>query len=295
MLGDATPDIVRAAIKDISASLKAVDGLEDLQPGDCEPENIRAVMARVHARLALLGDGAPLEVGDGRDPAVLNSAFDAASARIATAAGVYRPIGLGDYVGDLIWGDVQLGHAYTRIVAADLTSLSGTLNAGDTGDGDTTVMTALIVFDLPALTAIGGRVFIIGDPVLDSINLPSLTTVNDVANISNNAALTTVNISAMTSVKELDISSNPILVSLAMPALISAVGDFNLSSNALDQASVDAILIKLASLDGTGGTTSYDGRTIDLSSGTNSPPSGTGLAAVAVLESTDRGNTVITN
>ncbi|CAB4127862.1 hypothetical protein UFOVP98_66, partial [uncultured Caudovirales phage] len=53
---------------------------------------------------------------------------------------------------------------------------------------------------------------------------------------------------------------------------------------------VDGVLASLAALDGTGGTTSYDNMTIDLSGGTNAAPDSAGLASIAIL--TGRGNTV---
>ncbi|CAK9253362.1 unnamed protein product [Sphagnum jensenii] len=59
------------------------------------------------------------------------------------------------------------------------------------------------------------------------------------------------------------------------------------------QASVDSILISLASLDGTGGTTLYAGWVVDLSGGTSAAPSSAATAAIATLES--NGNTVTTN
>jgi hypothetical protein len=61
----------------------------------------------------------------------------------------------------------------------------------------------------------------------------------------------------------------------------------------LDQASVDGILVSLAALDGTNGTTAYSNKTVNLSGGTSSAPSATGLAAKATL--VGRGCTVNTN
>lgn len=61
----------------------------------------------------------------------------------------------------------------------------------------------------------------------------------------------------------------------------------------LNQASVDAILVRLSQLDGTNGTTLFGtGRTVNLTGGTNTTPSATGLAAKDVL--TARG-VIVTN
>lgn len=61
----------------------------------------------------------------------------------------------------------------------------------------------------------------------------------------------------------------------------------------LPQANIDAILVRLAALDGTGGTTSYDNNLVNLAGGTNASPGVAGLAAKATL--IGRGNTVTTN
>lgn len=69
-------------------------------------------------------------------------------------------------------------------------------------------------------------------------------------------------------------------------------GDINITGPTLPQANVDAILVKLAALDGTGGTTSYDNHNVDLS-GNCAVPSAAGLTAKTTLEG--RGNTVTVN
>jgi hypothetical protein len=56
---------------------------------------------------------------------------------------------------------------------------------------------------------------------------------------------------------------------------------------------VDGLLVNLAVLDGTAGTTVYENHAIDLSGGASSAPSATGLKAKATL--TARGCTVTTN
>jgi hypothetical protein len=65
-----------------------------------------------------------------------------------------------------------------------------------------------------------------------------------------------------------------------------------MTSCALNQTSVDNILVQLAKLDGTNGTTLLSNRTITIT-GTSSAPSATGNAAKATLVA--RGCTVTTN
>jgi len=72
----------------------------------------------------------------------------------------------------------------------------------------------------------------------------------------------------------------------------NTAGNFVTTSNALDQASVDNILISLANLDGTNGTTAFSTRTVTIT-GTSATPSAAGLVAKATLVS--RGCTVTTN
>lgn len=69
-------------------------------------------------------------------------------------------------------------------------------------------------------------------------------------------------------------------------------GDLGFSGTAFDQASVDGILVSMAALDGSNGTTSFDNGTIDLS-GANAVPGPDGAAAINTLQ--DRGNTVTVN
>lgn len=69
-------------------------------------------------------------------------------------------------------------------------------------------------------------------------------------------------------------------------------GNFNASTCAFNQTTVDYILTKLASLDGTNGTTLFTG-SVNVSGGTSSTPSTAGLAAAATL--TARGCSVSYN
>ena len=70
-------------------------------------------------------------------------------------------------------------------------------------------------------------------------------------------------------------------------------GNVTITGAALNQASVDGILVSLAALDGTNGTTAWSSKTVNLSGGTSSTPSATGIAATATL--VGRGCTVTTN
>ena len=75
--------------------------------------------------------------------------------------------------------------------------------------------------------------------------------------------------------------------------LLTIGGDVTMTGMSLDQPSVDGILVSLAALDGTGGTSVYSSHTIDLSGGSSATPSATGLTAKATLVA--RSCTVTTN
>lgn len=68
--------------------------------------------------------------------------------------------------------------------------------------------------------------------------------------------------------------------------------DVEITAAALNQTSVDGILVRLAALDGTNGTTEYSNLTVTIT-GTSAAPSATGLAAKATLIA--RGCTVTHN
>jgi hypothetical protein len=72
----------------------------------------------------------------------------------------------------------------------------------------------------------------------------------------------------------------------------NGAGNVVITSAALNQASVDSILVRLAALDGTNGTTLFSSRVVTIT-GTSSTPSATGLAAKATLVA--RGCTVTNN
>ena len=81
------------------------------------------------------------------------------------------------------------------------------------------------------------------------------------------------------------------LTSWLCPSTLMQVGHgINIVGGALDQASVDSWLIRLAALDGTNGTTLYENNVVTIM---GSAPSSVGLAAAAVL--TGRGCTVTHN
>ena len=159
------------------------------------------------------------------------------------------------------------------IEGASLTSVTLTAMAkvggvfGLSGGSD-----AIASLPLPALTDIGGLSFG-GCGTLASVSLPV------VVNIGNNGINFATGTPALT---DFPVGSS----------LLSCAGDISMTSCALDVASVNALLVALAALDGTGGTTLYTGHNVTIT-GTSASPTGAGITAAAKL--TTNGNTVTTN
>jgi hypothetical protein len=127
---------------------------------------------------------------------------------------------------------------------------------------------------LPNLKFSGPSLYISYCTMITSLSLPSLE------RITGGGGLTVQFCSSLT---DFSIGSN----------LKEIGGDVQMDNNALSQTSVDDILLKLVSLDGTNGTVLFQALDVILTGGTNSAPSATGLAAKAALEA--RGCTVSVN
>lgn len=215
----------------------------------------------------------------------------------------------------------------TSIVGANLIQVSSdialimsslttfTLNALQyVGGNFTFTASSLASVSFPALIAVNG---IFGPTVAaaTSMSVPSLVYIG--SNFTGtNAAITSIDLSSLQYVGGTFSPTLAGLATLNLPAIvrilgavtISAVslvtfsfgstlkqvgGNVTMTGMALNQSSVDNILVRLAALDGTGGTTAYSSLTVNLSGGTSATPSATGLAAKTTLQG--RGCTVTTN
>jgi len=136
-------------------------------------------------------------------------------------------------------------------------------------------LTSLTSMSFPALTTIGGDFDITDGWSLQSADFPALETVG--GHIQDNT-----NSNAMDSFTMFNIGTH----------LKSVGGDVLFTQSALDQTSVDNLLVALANLNGTNGTSRYENHTVTIT-GNSSPPSATGLAAKTTLQ--NRGCTVTTN
>ena len=175
------------------------------------------------------------------------------------------------------------------------------------GNCNLAALPALSTLNLPALTEIGQILTISGLTVITTISLPALQTVgfralvytNGYITVSSCGSLTSFSIPAITAMGSnagtsvLFINGTAALSSFTLGStLLRVEGNWTMTSCALNQASVDEILVRLAALDGTGGTTAYSSKTVTIT-GTSSTPSATGLAAKSTLVA--RGCTVTHN
>lgn len=185
---------------------------------------------------------------------------------------------------------VSVNGSFSPTLAA-LTSLTLTSLQTVVGAFGLTAAT-LTTLSLPALTTVGGGF----SPVCASATTVTLTSLANIAGAvaPSFAALTTLSFPAIVSASSTWTITAANLVTFSLGATLKSIGgNFTMTGMKLDQASVDGILVSLAALDGTGGTTAYSSKTINLSGGTSSAPSATGLAAKVTLQA--RSCTVTTN
>ncbi len=178
--------------------------------------------------------------------------------------------------------------AMTSFIATSLTTIQTSM---------VTTFTVLTNLNLPALVTVVNAAFQPTAPLCTSVTLTNLSVIG--TNITCSfAILTSLSFPALTVVG--NNSGGTITITAANMTTFSmggglqyVGGNVTLTGMKLNQASVDGILVSLAALDGTGGTTAYSGLTVNLSGGTSSAPSATGLAAKATLVA--RSCTVTTN
>ena len=195
------------------------------------------------------------------------------------------------------------GASITTLSAPNLVAMTGnfspslaalttlTLTSLTTASSCNPTMNALTTFSLPALVTLTGTF----SPVMGactSVSVPNLATWAGGSPTFN--VLTTLSFPAVVSVGNNITITAANLVTFSFGSTLKAIiGNVTMSGMKLNQASVDGILVSLAALDGTNGTTAWSSRTVNVSGGTSSAPSATGLAAKATLQA--RLCTVTTN
>lgn len=181
-----------------------------------------------------------------------------------------------------------------------------------------TSMALLTTLSIPLLATVGNNFAPTSMPVLTTLSAPALVTVNGTFAPANMAALTTFSFALLANiVGAFNPNSLTTLTSVTLPAIVtlgggisiisgmgalttftlgstlkSITGNVVISSCALNVTAVNALLVSLAALDGTGGTTAFSSRTVTIT-GTSATPTGVGVTAKATLVA--RSCTVTTN
>jgi hypothetical protein len=197
------------------------------------------------------------------------------------------------------------------------------MNLVSATEGFTPTVSSLTSLSLPNLTYVGGTFGGTSSfPLVASMDLSGLKVIGN-WNATQMGALTSLNLPSLekfigSSANTMNITAAALLTSYSTPALVTSRGAISLTGTALanvtlgtvgilkrllnvtitgaalTSTSVNNILILLASLDGTNGTTLWGaGRTVNLSGGTSATHSGAGSAARTTLLA--RGATVTTN
>lgn len=145
----------------------------------------------------------------------------------------------------------------------------------------------LTTLDFSALQVIDGSLSIVDCNSLVTASFPALETAEGVA-LNGCDSLVTASFSVLQNIGgSVTIAACPLLTSLTLNALLEVAGDVNVGDTVVDQTSVNALLVKLAALDGAAGTTTYDGHQINI------PISATGAGVAAQTTLEGRGNTVV--
>lgn len=149
--------------------------------------------------------------------------------------------------------------------------------------------TSMATLDVQNATAIIADFIADGNAALRSISAPLLITIGGQILIGPNPLLSAVFFpSLVSSALNLTINQNPILTSINLASYVPRNGqNLTMDGNALDEPSVDLVLARAVQ------NAAYVSGNIDLSGGTNEPPSAAGLVNKGILIA--RGVTVSTN
>ncbi len=223
---------------------------------------------------------------------------------LTTVGGIFNPNAMAALTSLSVPALTTVGSNFNPSSMAALTSLSLPALTAVGGNFTPSSMAALTSLSVPVLTTVGGIFNPNAIAALTSLSLPALTAVGGNFGPSSMAALTSLSVPAIERIGTSVTSGNAIqinsgtgaLTTFTLPATLKQVGgtagNVTITSAALDQTSVDSILIRLAALDDTGGTVAFSNRSVTIT-GTSAAPSSTGLAAKATLVA--RGCTVTHN
>jgi len=233
-------------------------------------------------------------------PALTSLSFPA----LTTVGGSFTPGTMAALTSLSLPALTTVGVSFIPTTMASLTSMSLPALTTVGGNFSPTTMAALTSLSLPALIAVGGSFSPNTMAALTSLSLPALKTVTQGFSPGVMVQLSSITVPVIERIGTTVTSGNvislnnitPRLTTFQLPSTLKQVGNgagnVVITSAALNQASVDNILVRLAALNGTNGTTAFSSRVVTIT-GTSSTPSATGLAAKATLVA--RGCTVTNN
>jgi len=200
------------------------------------------------------------------------------------------------YPGAFNYGGPYGGTVMTNLVTLDFSGLE--VLQGDMDVYGATELPALVTWDLSSLRLVTGYLA----PQLPSATSFTWTALEECAFIviGSCPALTTISTPALVRLTEdstegsvyVQAGTDALTTWLCPSTLMEVFAGVKMTGPALDEASVDSWLVRLAALDGTAGTTLFENQIVTIT-GTSAAPSATGAAAAAVLVL--RGCTVTTN
>ena len=243
-------------------------------------------------------------VGSNFNPSSMGALTSLSLPALTTVGSNFNPNGMAALTSLSLPALTTVGGQFIPGNMAALTSLSLPALTTVGGQFSPFIMAALTSLSLPAMTTVGGQFNPNGMAALTSLSLPALTAVGGSFAPINMQALTSLSLPAVEVIGATLTSGNAIqlnnstsaLTSFTLPTTLKqlggSAGNVMITSAALNQASVDNILERLAALDGTNGTVEFKNRTVTIT-GTSSTPSAAGLAAKATLVA--RGCTVTHN
>jgi len=190
--------------------------------------------------------------------------------------------------------DVGGDFAPTAMVAVQTASFSSLTIVN--GNFQPNTMNGLTSLTIPALTTVGGNLAFSQMDGVYVLTFPSLKEIGGSVIPSAMVVITTISLSAIERIASVGINGSAIALSSGTPTLTTFIlgpnlkqvgnngaGNVIITSAVLGQVYVDDLLVKLAALDGTNGTTTFDNRIVTIK-GTCATPSATGLAAKATLQ-----------
>lgn len=170
----------------------------------------------------------------------------------------------------------------TALATLDITGLRTVSSGLYLSDND-----LLTEYDISSLETVGTEMVIQNNAAITSIDASSIVTVTGaLGTIDNNTLLESIDLTSLVTVTgSVGIINNPALDTITVPAWLPTNGtNLTFTGNALLEATVDQILARCVA------NAAYISGTVDLSGGTNAPPSVTGDADVLILQG--RGCTV---